>query len=215
MTAGLDSFERLQARLQALPQELQDTILEYTCTVTPSATNSAHAPPAIDIPDSTAGVYVDEHYRPPPQLSSPRVRELYAKSYYSTTVFNFTSRAHLVKWLVALPSEHRAWLVELRYHDPEWREGDGDHDRNQSAWNELLDLEGETMRHGILLRQRGRAVIYMKTWDFEQECWSWWNGEGKEESLEERDKSRDDREEQERGGSSSEGQSAASGDAQA
>lgn len=181
MSAKPDSFERLQTKLHALPQELQDIILQYTCTVTPSARNSAHVPPLVDIPDSTTGVHVDKHYRPPAQLSIPRVRELYAKSYYSTTVFNFTSRAHLVKWVLALPPAHRAYLTELRYEAPGWQESERSIDWNATVWAELTDIEEDFLVNGVLLRRMGREVIYMRAWDFEQHCWTWWNGAGEEE----------------------------------
>ena len=109
-------------------------------------------------------------------LRIPRVRSIFARHYYTNTVFTFHSRALLIKWLVALPPEYRAWLVELRYDAPGWRESERDHEWKATVEAELNDIDIELVTANILLGPWGRKIIYMRAWDFWGDRWVWWNG---------------------------------------
>lgn len=159
--------------MRTLPQGLQDMIFDYTCTVERSATNFLEAQPTTCTPDHAAGAHVDERYRPPLYPHTPGVRAPFARYYYSNTAFTFKSRALLVRWVLALPPEHRAWLTGVRYDSPEWSDSELNVGWNEIVWNELIDIEEELWVNGVLLRHGKTPVMYMRSWDFEQECWDW------------------------------------------
>lgn len=165
-------------RLQLVPQEIYDLIFEYTFTVDRTATNSPGAQPAVNLPYRSSGVRIDLQHQPPEQLRIPMARDIFARSYYSSTAFTFSSRLLLVAWLRSLQPEHLAYLTEARYdyNSEPTRDPDAEGDRwdNKSASLELADIWEELWTKGIVNAETN--FIYIRAWDFERRCWDYWNG---------------------------------------
>lgn len=95
------SSPTLDDRIQALPRELQDAILEAWITI-----------------DSTTEITITESYKPPSQLHVSRsIRTSFATAYYAHTTFilhtyNFEMN---IPWLSSLSSEHRDLIQHLRW----------------------------------------------------------------------------------------------------
>jgi hypothetical protein len=87
-----DLQDSLDSHIQGLPQELQDTILEFT--------DAFHVP---------AYVHIDWSYKPPVALQlNQKWRARFAKTYYSDTT-TFAGRLwghHPRMWLSSLENEH-------------------------------------------------------------------------------------------------------------
>lgn len=93
------SVPSLDDRIQALPQELQDGIVEAFLAV-----------------DSSATVKISPNYKPPMQLQvNRRLRSIFAKTYYSNSTFQFKDHVVTSRWLLSLEFEHRACIQNIRY----------------------------------------------------------------------------------------------------
>ncbi|KAI5362817.1 hypothetical protein Slin15195_G101980 [Septoria linicola] len=112
MTSVAAASPTLDDRIQDLPQELQDIILEFTLE-SPSAT-----------------VLLTKDYKPPGPLAiSRKTRAKAATSYYNNSAFLFekTSRTYdvgvlissIVAWVKSLSREHRSWVKEVRVSNPD------------------------------------------------------------------------------------------------
>ncbi|KJX92527.1 hypothetical protein TI39_contig5842g00023 [Zymoseptoria brevis] len=96
--------------IQALPQELQDMVFDWTMRAT------------IDTPDSAHGkvVTIDADYKPPLALQINRKqRDISASEYYANTVFFIKGNDmhKCVNWLVTLASQHVRAINTIKYAD--------------------------------------------------------------------------------------------------
>ncbi|CAK1358008.1 hypothetical protein CB0940_07334 [Cercospora beticola] len=101
--AGLDESAELDHRIQALPQELQDEILDLTVAIKPTT------------------VVIDKSYKPPWQLAIDQaLRRKVAQDYYSSTIFvveDGRAKPPLLRsWLTSLPADHTHLVSEIRLH---------------------------------------------------------------------------------------------------
>ena len=95
----------IEWRIHQLPQELQDTILDFVLTI-----------PSTEVQLTTA-------YKPPWQLSvDRRTRRVQAKDYYRYVHFYIPDsmyRAPLVVWMRSIPAIYRGLIAEIRI-DVDW-----------------------------------------------------------------------------------------------
>lgn len=76
--------EKLSRRIQALPQELQDAILDFTISM--------------DIPGNDA-IHITKKYKPPLGLQLVRkIRDRFAKQYYSGAIFQVADQSFKSRW---------------------------------------------------------------------------------------------------------------------
>lgn len=111
-------MKRLAEQIQSLlPPELYEMIFEFTFSANHSSSNSPGAPPAKILHEQHfRGVKIDKKYKPPALLRvSSKGRALFARSYYSNTVFH-VKRGNLIKWLRSLPPQHANFLAEVRVY---------------------------------------------------------------------------------------------------
>lgn len=128
-----DARPTLGSRIQGLPQELQDMVLEFTLLVAVPRehelilgpkTNSSLSPlklVGVKSHTPTSVVFVDPHnYKPPLCLQlSRKTREKFAKQYYSSTTFYVRDNQKFLgicsRWLRSLTRQHRDWITEIFY----------------------------------------------------------------------------------------------------
>ena len=91
--------QTLNDRIQALPQELQDIIRDYT----------------LDYPTTPIAIMMSYDYRPPINLQINRaIRSTFASTYYTNTTFHSSNSKLLTKFVTALSPEHRDLLESIR-----------------------------------------------------------------------------------------------------
>lgn len=93
----------LEDRIQALPQEMKDMILDFTVAVKPDQT-----------------VVIDREHKAPWQLQvNSATRKQYAPTYFRTSKFQSDPLHFYIgtfaKWLQAQSSSHRAIITTIRY----------------------------------------------------------------------------------------------------
>lgn len=94
-----DTTITLDARIQALPQELQDTILSFT--------------DAFHIPDTQNPRR--KRYKPPVALQLNRkLRAKFAQEYYSSVIFEGFGLFDLIIWLRSLRDHHKVLVRNLQ-----------------------------------------------------------------------------------------------------
>ncbi|KAK4613528.1 hypothetical protein CLAFUW4_09319 [Fulvia fulva] len=104
-TSSTPTFS-LEDRIQALPQELQDEILEQTIAIEPDT-----------------AIILSPSYRPPLGLHLNRkIRHKFASTYYSTTAFraqisHISQLPTLNNFLSSLPAHHMQHLTKVEYED--------------------------------------------------------------------------------------------------
>lgn len=97
MSGSSSKTERLIALVQSLPQELIDAIIAYTFT------------------PSKRQIEISAGYSPPALLSvNSGTRRVFAKNFYSKTIFHSRSEDLLARWLISMPAAHRALLKRVR-----------------------------------------------------------------------------------------------------
>ncbi|SMR58391.1 unnamed protein product [Zymoseptoria tritici ST99CH_1A5] len=109
----MDQNDDLTKRIQTLPQELQDSVLEEVL----------HA--SMEVPDSINGkvIAIDANYKPPLALQINRKqREILAKEYYNNTIFlvEYPGLRRCAKWLSTLTSAHLQSIKTINYPDPRY-----------------------------------------------------------------------------------------------
>lgn len=181
---------RLVAQIQSgLPPELSEMILEFTLASSRSSSNLCDAPPAKILAEQhLRGVKVDARYRPPAFLRlSRKYRELFARSYYTNTVFHVKKKL-LVKWLRSLPPHHANLLTEVRFYHIKDGLDSGDlamdrlhlktrslnRRRNDYAVRDFAGLQQDISKSTTV--DLGKGVIYMRIITMDGLHWLWWNG---------------------------------------
>ena len=97
MSGSSSKTERLIALVQSLPQELIDAIIAYTFT------------------SSKKQIEISAGYSPPALLSvNSEIRRVFAKDFYSKTIFHSRGEGLLAQWLISMPAAHRALLKRVR-----------------------------------------------------------------------------------------------------
>ncbi|CZT17982.1 uncharacterized protein RCC_03821 [Ramularia collo-cygni] len=106
-------LEQLRGRLNNLPQELYDEIMNFTLVCDagndtfPSSTKNGS--PIVN------AQYIDETYRPPVQLAiNHKIRQETLKDFYGRTTFIFSDHGVLKRWMRSLPIEAMAEIRQAR-----------------------------------------------------------------------------------------------------
>ncbi|SMQ53956.1 unnamed protein product [Zymoseptoria tritici ST99CH_3D7] len=107
---AMNEYHRLTEHMQALPQELQDSVLKEVL----------HA--SMEAPDSVNGsvIAINANYKPPLALQINRKqRGILAKGYYNNTIFlvEYPGLRRCAKWLSTLTPAHLQSIETIEFPD--------------------------------------------------------------------------------------------------